>query len=444
MRIAMILGDTTFPPDIRVEKEASALMVAGFDVDLLCSDYIPLAMKDEPIPLGLNVVRVHTYPVGLTTPHYWEEPKRPWLGGVVRAITNPRKAKPDWESLLGIDWLRFLRGRQFPRWRTSILKYLRESRPDVLHVHDFLLVPTVVSVASRHGLPVVADLHENWPAQTETARPTLSRSEQVTFDRFWNRKRCERLEKKFLPMCKAVIIVAQEAALRLRGYGIPDQNIHVVSNTEDDSTFDVTVRCPSIVDKYASRWVVSYIGNIGYVRGLGVIVEAIPEIVRHCDDFLFLVVGARKADQEELEQQAVELGVRKNVEIIGWQPKEKLSSFIAASKACLVPHRRHEHTDTTIPHKLFQYMLMGRPVIVSNCPPLRRVVEEAKCGVVFDPEDTKSAARAILSLYEDSAFAEQSAANGRSAALESFSWKRDAARLVGLYRGMNENPAVAG
>src|ERR1019366_2171415 len=51
--------------------------------------------------------------------------------------------------------------------------------------------------------------------------------------------------------------------------------------------------------------------------------------------------------------------------------------------------------NTTIPNKLFQYMAMAKPVLVSNAKPLARIVRECSCGFVFTSGDPADAAAQI-------------------------------------------------
>ena len=47
------------------------------------------------------------------------------------------------------------------------------------------------------------------------------------------------------------------------------------------------------------------------------------------------------------------------------------------------PHEDFEHTQTTVPHKLFQYMMGRKTVLVSDCAPLKRIIGDNEAGYVF-------------------------------------------------------------
>ncbi|CDK39716.1 glycosyltransferase [Halorubrum sp. AJ67] len=124
--VAMILPDS-FPPDIRVTKEAHALGEAGHDVRLFCPTE-PDRPDRETID-GIDVVRVRTG-------------ERTGLDRLRRnlsvALTGYR---PEWAAAVAAhgDWI------------------------DVIHVHDLLLAGTALRVGDHLDAPVVVDCHENYP-----------------------------------------------------------------------------------------------------------------------------------------------------------------------------------------------------------------------------------------------------------------------------------------
>jgi glycosyltransferase involved in cell wall biosynthesis len=98
-----------------------------------------------------------------------------------------------------------------------------------------------------------------------------------------------------------------------------------------------------------------------------------------------------------------------------------------------VPHRKHAHTDATIPHKLFQYMLASRPVIVSNCRPLARIIRETDAGLVFESGNVSELAIRIAELAANPGLREEMGRRGRAAAATRYNWETEGQKLVALY-----------
>jgi glycosyltransferase involved in cell wall biosynthesis len=400
MRIGMLLAQP-FPPDIRVEKEAKALNAAGFEVGLLCLRPDPSAPSEEITPYGLQIYRV-----AVPRPSLWTRQ--------IKGITLMEKG-----------------------WLEPLRRFIDGFQPHVLHVHDFPLLKTGLTVAEPMGLPVVADLHENMPAAVKVFRLDLDPVRRAKDILFRNSYLWHRYEKQLLPRCARVIVVVPEAAERFHDYGLGKDRITVVSNTEDETTFGLDHPLPEILEHYQGQWIATYVGGVASHRGLDTAIQAVPEAAEQIPNFRLVIVGAKGERQTKTLLRLVRhLHVEEKVEVLGWQPFEKVSSYIAASAVCLVPHNDSEFTRTTVPHKLFQYMLAGKPVVVSSVRPLKRIVEETKAGLVFEAGNPSSLARAFIRLYQDAELSERLGHNGRQAATGVYAWRHDAQRLIETYRDL--------
>lgn len=410
MRIGMILDtERGFPPDIRVEKEARALCKAGFDVGLLCRAASP----------GSPIEEAHDY--GLKVYHTTVTEQSP--GFCSRQLRRARF---------------FLLGAPVRKaWWDAVRAFIAQYRPEVLHCHDLCIVPTIVSMRDQHGLPIVADLHENMPAAVVAYRSAGTPAPGAKLANLLRHRVWRRTEKAALRHCARIIVVCPEASQRIvNNYGISGNRVAVVSNTEDENTFVVRRAMGEVVEKYERSWVACYVGGIGPHRGIDTAIRAAPMVGREIPNFRLLVVGARGQDQQVILALAEEVAARQYVDVVGWVPAADVPSYIKASTVCLVPHNDFEHTNTTVPHKLFQYMIMGKPVVVSSCAPLKRIVEETQAGLVFRANDSVDLARRLVQLHSDSAAAAEYGQNGRRAALGPYSWKHDARRLVDMYRSV--------
>jgi glycosyltransferase involved in cell wall biosynthesis len=400
-RIGMILAKP-FPPDIRVEKEAKALVSAGYEVGVLAKAVQPSSLSADTLEYGLKVFR-----------EYIE---------------------------LGSVWQRNFKGLTMIErsWLSPIQRFIQEYNPDALHVHDFQYIKTAIILAKTKNIPVIADLHENMPAAVRVNRKVYPWLKQAIDSIFRNYYLWRWYERKYLPFCHRVIVVVPEAAERLYRYSLEPQKIVIVSNTEDESTFPLTQINSDILSCYQTNWMVSYIGGIGPHRGVDTAIAAVPYVLSSIPNFKLLIVGAKGERQfKDLTKQVEKFDVSAYVDILGWQPFEAVSSFILASQACLVPHTDNEHAQTTVPHKLFQYMRAGRPVIVSDVRPLKRIIDETQSGLVFRAGDPRSLAKCLLQLHTQPDLCKKLGRNGQQASSGKYAWREDALRLVRLYQELN-------
>ncbi|MNG05930.1 GDP-mannose-dependent alpha-(1-6)-phosphatidylinositol monomannoside mannosyltransferase [compost metagenome] len=86
------------------------------------------------------------------------------------------------------------------------------------------------------------------------------------------------------------------------------------------------------------------------------------------------------------------------------------------------------------PNKMFEYMSAGIPVIGSNFPLWKTIIEGNQCGVCVDPADPVEIAAAIDHLFIHQSEAREMGVRGRIAVLEKYNWDSEGAKLIALYQ----------
>jgi len=131
--------------------------------------------------------------------------------------------------------------------------------------------------------------------------------------------------------------------------------------------------------------------------------------------------------------------LQKNIHFLGRQPFSKFYSFMRFANVNVIPHKSNGHTDNTIPHKLFQAMMVGRPVLVSSSAPLKRVINETKAGLVFNAGDSKDCSGKILELFKHKELRENLGRNGTRATLHGeMNWEHTKEILISLHRSLTK------
>ncbi len=394
-KILMLL-EHPFPPDIRVEKEAKALLKAGFNLSLVCAD----DGKEENDWNGMKLYKV--------------------------------KLKKDIFSKF--RRLSYIIHPEFYRYLDELFQ---KEYFDILHVHDLRLVPTALKIKEKYGCKVVADLHENYPAAVREWNRANSGIKGIILRLFNNYNRWFAIEKEAVKKVDKIIAVVDEMKKRIVDqHNIPEDEILVVSNLEDEDFVKKAKVDENLIQKYKDKFVVLYIGGFGIHRGIDTPIKGMKYIDK--DDIILLLVGkGSKKIENEFRKLIRENKLKNKVEMVGWQPFEKVYTYIKLASICIVPHHSNEHTDNTIPHKLYQYMMVGKPLIVSSCPPLARVVKEANSGLIFKAGDEKDFADKILKIYEDKNLQDKFAKNGLKYTFEqNHTWQVESKKLVNLYKEM--------
>lgn len=214
--------------------------------------------------------------------------------------------------------------------------------------------------------------------------------------------------------------------------GIPASKIVFVPNGVDDDLFATlsSKGAEQIRREYGwnDRFVALYAGTLARSDGLHAIVRAAAALADY-RDLLFVFLGDGEV-KPQLMELADELQLS-NVMFIPSQPKCRVPDFITAADVCLMPVKRDDFFQLTLPNKLFDYMAGARPVIAAVPPgEAQALVERAEVGLVIPPEDEINLAAALLELRDDPEARRQYGQNGRRYVMERYLRSHLAARLA--------------
>ena len=389
MKILMLL-DHPFPPDTRVENEMKSLTEAGYEVHLACfqKDKEPLLEKTA------NGV-IHRKPV----------------------------SKFIYKSSVGVLKFPFY----FNYWRRYVNELFANERFDAIHVHDLPLAKVGYEAKCKYGVPFVLDLHENWPVLLQLSKHTNTfLGKLLSSNAQWID-----YEKKMCGLADKIIVVVDEAKGRINGLGVALDKIEVVSNTLDMNQFDPIERKEFKTDKFRML----YVGGINYHRGIQYVIQAISLLKKKGIEVHFDLVGDGSY-LADIKQLINELKVQDNVTVHGYKHYTQICDIYESAHVALIPHVKSGHTDNTIPHKIFQYLYAGIPMIVSNCNPLVRIVNETESGVSYPYDSPEALADIISRFYTHPELLDNYIHHGRQAVIDKYNWKVDGARLVKLYEGL--------
>jgi glycosyltransferase involved in cell wall biosynthesis len=108
----------------------------------------------------------------------------------------------------------------------------------------------------------------------------------------------------------------------------------------------------------------------------------LPAIAARYPDIRLKILGEGNY-RTVLENLTKKIGSERLVEFTGQVPYKRVLEELSNSDIALIPHSKSDHTDSTIPHKLFQYMYAGKPVIASNCAPIDRIIRASRSGYTY-------------------------------------------------------------
>jgi glycosyltransferase involved in cell wall biosynthesis len=383
MKILMVL-DREFPPDLRVENEIEALSRAGHEIHLAC-----FTRKNAPADETTESCHIHRR--------------------AIRDLTY----KSSVGALVFPMYFRF--------WKRFLVDLFAMHSYDAIHIHDLPLLKVGADLKKKYRCSLTADLHENWPAYLRISQHTRSLLGRIMSpDKKWIR-----YEKEVLQEADHIIVVVEEARERLGGLGLDPGRIHVVSNTLNREHFHAGEASRTGTDR-----ILFYAGGLNYHRGLQDVIRALALVKDALPAFKCWILGTGSY-KKDLETLTAELGLGDRVLFHGWVPYDKMTEKLMRADFALIPHLKSDHTDSTIPHKLFQYMYAGKPVIASDCAPIQRIVRETGSGKVYPSGDPEALAL-LLRQLEQKDYREMSA-NGKKWVDQKYNWEADAKNLIDIY-----------
>ncbi|HYD64542.1 glycosyltransferase [Azospirillum sp.] len=286
---------------------------------------------------------------------------------------------------------------------------------DIYHLHDPELVPWGLLLRAR-GRRVVYDVHEDYVTGIAQA-PYLPRPVARLAGRLYGA-----LERLAAPAFD--IVIAEAYYARRFPRGVPVLN-HPRLDAFRDAAFDGR-------EAPAGGVRLLYTGNVTEGRGAllhAAALAALPDAHLHfagrCPAALAERIIRAAGGPERVSFDGIDAYV----------PFERmLDTYRQPWTAALAlfpdsPHYREKELT-----KLFEYMAAGLPLLCSDFPVWRRLVEGV--GLTVDPTDPAAIAAAVARLHGDPALYRSLARNGRHAAFERFDWAIQADRLAGLYRRM--------
>jgi glycosyltransferase involved in cell wall biosynthesis len=302
-------------------------------------------------------------------------------------------------------------------WQAHRL-FLREAlaRPaSVYHASDLYVLPALAAAARRHDTRLLLDARELYPHVDATAGKP------------WARWAWSAVEHRYLPRTDAVLTVNDSIADRMaETYGIArpivTHNVPARQTVERSDALRERLGIP------ASQRIVLYQGLVRAGRGL----ERLVDAMRAVPDAALVVIGdgPTKADLQRLAADALP----GRAHFLPHTPPDDLLRLTASADLGVhVPEPITESIRLALPNKLFEYLMVGLPVVVADIPEMRRVVNGFDVGLVVDPYDRDSLAAAIRRALADDAARARWAANA-PAVFETFRPERDTERFHDVYR----------
>ena len=290
---------------------------------------------------------------------------------------------------------------------------------DVYHFHDPELIPLGL-LLKFIGCKVVYDVHEDTPNQTLNK---YYMHPVVRYLMSWMLRGLEWIGGK---MFDSIVAATPKIAVKF-----PARKTVVVQN------FPIVDKlvCTEAVPYLERPTSFAYIGGISIIRGAREMVSALTYFSDAQHVRLELVGDfSPRTFEEVLKISPGWASVRYNG-VVSHEHVMDILSKVRAGLVVVHPVQNYYHG---YPVKMFEYMAAGIPVIASDFPLWRKIVDNAGCGLLVDPSNSKEIAAAMSWILEHPIEAEAMGRRGQTAVRKIYNWNIESTKLKELYERLVE------
>lgn len=291
-----------------------------------------------------------------------------------------------------------------------------ELNSDIYHLHDPELIPVGLKL-KKLGKKVIFDSHEDVPKQL-MAKHYLNDVSKIVLSKIY--KLYEKISLKKFDLVIAATPIIRDKFL---SYGIRSIDINNYPILEEFHSLDVG----------KNQKPIAYIGVLYDTRGIKEIVEAL----KYLDDVRLVLAG--KFFSQDFKDKITSLKSWEKVDFRGFVDRDEVNKILQTSMLGLVTLHPTPSYIESLPVKMFEYMSAGLPVIASNFPLWKEIVEGNNCGICVNPLDPKKIADAISYIIANPKEAEIMGKNGRKAVVEKYNWDIEEEKLFKIYEELIRN-----
>ena len=277
--------------------------------------------------------------------------------------------------------------------------------------HPFHLVPNAaVSCSKTLGIPIIIKIDDAVYEKSHGLKSIQRRIEKIL-----NRRSLKNATK---------LLVSNEGTKELVSnfYDIPKNMISIVPNGIDISFFkkNNVIREKNVV----------FSGAMYYHRGLDILLDAVPEIIKKIPETRFILIGDGPEIQK-LKNIVIEKKLGSNVEFKGWIPRTEIPHHLRESCIGIGPLRSTDVTKNALPIKALEYMASSLPILAAEGTLQDNILKDGQNGYFVKNSD--ELAKKIIFLLQNDQDRETMGQKSREMA-NHFDWKNVVNLILEEYR----------
>ena len=342
----------------------------------------------------------------------------------------------------GVEYRRLLPSRLAPtmdarlqQQAEELLEVALEFKPGILHTTTHFVNGLVVrAVAEALGIPWVYEvrgqLADTWAA---THGPHARDSEKYRL--FGER------ESSVMRDADLVVTLGHAMKANIVAAGIPGEKVLIAPNAVGGAFLEDPLDPAGARRELGLPEDGQYIGTVSSLvayEGLDDLVTAFALLAPEYPQLRLLIVGDG-VSRPALEEQLSALGLSDRAIFTGRVPRDLAPLYHQALDVFVVPRKDLAVTRAVTPLKPVEALASARPVVGSDLPALREIIDDGGTGLLAPAEDPRELARAISTLLSDAGYRTALGQAGRAAVLAGRTWAANAKALTARYAGLHHD-----
>ena len=213
--------------------------------------------------------------------------------------------------------------------------------------------------------------------------------------------------------------------------GVDRKKIFLIPPRCDSKLFNNKNIDPTIYQKLPiNKYNILFIGNLIYAKGVDILLEAFALIEKEFSDIALFYVGDGE-EELQLKSRVSELRLDKKVIFFGRLDYKLIPSIMYYSDVLILPSR-----EEGVGRVILESMAMKLPVIASNIGGIPLVIEDAKDGILFEPEDINELKRHILFLINNKSFSDNITNNAHQKFIDNYEYEVSMKMFLNMYKSI--------
>jgi glycosyltransferase involved in cell wall biosynthesis len=371
-----------------------------------------------------------------------------------KPVKNPKKKEegfsfysvPLAQEYFGERFGRFMKRPFDPVAYFASYKLLKKIKPDVLHLHNFANIGFgVILAAKKLKIPVVFSLYDLWcvcPTQmlikpngeicTDYQGPgciNCLQSKKNLLQKFFITQRKRIFKKYFFSNLNKIIALANSSSIQLQKYGIHKKKINVVP-------LPLTVK--KLKKGKIEKNSLLFIGWIVRRKGLHILLEAMPKILKKIDVKLYIIGSVDPCEKgyiEKINDIIKKYKLEKKIILLGKKPYKEVEKYLQKSEVIVVP----EQWEISLATSLNEAMMFEKSIVASRIGGIPSFLEDDKAGLLAKHDDPDDFAEKIIESLNNKRKAKHMAKKARKDIIKKVSEKSVFEGIIRTYNQVIEN-----